>query len=88
MTLFRMMFVFSLGYYFGHNNITPDKLFNNNTNEKIQNPFNNVENAVNSGINVMGVPLITLEKDKDGKVPSFLIMNTLRVGVVKNDKVK
>ena len=73
MTLLRMMFVFGLGYYLGHNNVTPESLM------KGEMP----KNTENSAVNVLGVPLITFEKDSNGKVPSFIIMNTLRIGVVK-----
>ena len=73
MTFLRMMFVFGLGYYLGHNNITPDTLLKGETQR----------NTEDSAVNILGVPLVTFEKDKDGKVPSFLIMNTLRIGVVK-----
>lgn len=79
MSIMRMLFVFGLGYYLGHNNITPHNIFNNN-NENVQKGNSNIND---DGIEILGIPLVTFERDNNGKVPSFKLFNTLRIGIVK-----
>lgn len=74
--MFNAVCIFGLGYFLGHNNFKPNNIFSKDFNKQY-----NLDN----GLDIMGVPVIAYEKNDQGKVPSFIIMNTLKISMVEDN---